>query len=73
MCAREKTPGEAPWLCSIFNYTFGCLLSQGFGGASISGMKYSVPRLVEGITGQLYRDDINEHYHSLEAFDLQEF
>ncbi len=69
----EKNGGEAPWLSSIFNYTFGCLLSQGFGGASISGMKYSVPRLVEGITGQLYRDDIDQHFESLESFNLREF
>ena len=40
---QEKVPGTAPYMSSIFNYTFGCLPSLGFGGASISGLKYSLP------------------------------
>ena len=27
----EKVPGEAPYVRTLFNYTFGCLLSLGFG------------------------------------------
>ena len=69
----EKNSGEAPYLSSIFNFTFGGLLSVGFGGASISGMKYSVPKLVAGITKQLYMDDADKHYELLEKFDLREF
>jgi len=69
----EKTPGEAPWLRHIYNYTFGCLVSLGFGGASISGMKYSLPRLVGGITGSLFVEDSDEHYARLRAFDEKEF
>jgi hypothetical protein len=57
----------------VFNYTFGGLLSLGFGGASISGMKYSIPRLVAGITGSLFREDAAEHYASLCGFDEREF
>ena len=69
----EKTAGESPYVCGIFNYTFGCLLSMGFGGASISGMKYSLPKIVTGITRQLYLDDRDAYFKSLEAFDLKEF
>ena len=69
----EKNPGEAPYLSSIFNFTFGGLVSIGFGGASISGMKYSVQKLVNGITKQLYLEDADAFYQSLEKFDLREF
>lgn len=69
----EKHPGEAPYLSSLYNYTFGCLLSLGFGGASISGMKYSQQRLISGITKQFYLEDAEAYYTSLTKFDLREF
>jgi cation diffusion facilitator CzcD-associated flavoprotein CzcO len=69
----ERHPGEAPWLRYLHNYTFGCLLSLGFGGASISGMKYSIPRLVSGITGSLFLEDRDAHFDSLCAFGEAEF
>ncbi len=70
---QEKHPGRAPYLSSIFNYTFGCLLSLGFGGASISGMKYSLPKLVAGVTKQLYLDDREAFFQSLASYDEKEF
>lgn len=70
---QEKVPGATPWISSIFNYTFGCLLSLGFGGASISGMKYSLPRLVGGVTAQLYVDDRALHFQSLADYVTPEF
>jgi cation diffusion facilitator CzcD-associated flavoprotein CzcO len=70
---QEKTPGAAPYLSGLFNYTFGCLLSLGFGGASISGMKYSLPKLVSGVTRQLYLDDREQFFRSLECYDEKEF
>ena len=69
----ERTPGEAPYLRTLFNYTFGGLLSLGFGGASISGMKYSIPRLVHGVTGSLFLEDRDAHYESLRRFAEAEF
>lgn len=70
---QEKHPGHAPHLSGLFNYTFGGLLSLGFGGASISGMKYSLPRLVNGVTRQLYLDDREAFFRSLERYDEKEF
>src|SRR6185312_591423 len=64
----ERNPGSAPWLKNLYNYTFGGLLSLGFGGASISGMKYSIPRLVSGITGSLYVEDCEHHFQTLRNF-----
>ena len=69
----EKVPGQAPYLKTLYNYTFGGLLSLGFGGASISGMKYSVPRLVGAITGSFFTEDRAAHFDSLRAFGMAEF
>ena len=66
-------PGQAPHLRTLYNYTFGGLLSLGFGGASISGMKYSVQRLVAGITGSLFVEDREAHLESLRRYAEVEF
>lgn len=66
-------PDRAPWLGYLFNFTFGGLLSLGFGGASISGMKYAIPRLVSGVTRSLFVEDSERHYQSLCAFAEREF
>ncbi|AKT42890.1 NAD(P)-binding domain-containing protein [Chondromyces crocatus] len=70
---QERTPGEAPYVGAVFNYTFGCLPSLGFGGASISGLKYSLPRVVGGVTRQLYCEDSEQHLRALAAYDTREF
>jgi cation diffusion facilitator CzcD-associated flavoprotein CzcO len=69
----ERVPGQSPHLRTLYNYTFGGLLSLGFGGASISGMKYSVQRLVAGITGSLFIEDRAAHLESLRRFAEVEF
>jgi cation diffusion facilitator CzcD-associated flavoprotein CzcO len=68
----ERIPGEAPYLSYLYNYTFGGLLSLGFGGASISGMKYSIPRLVSGITGSFFLEDREQHFDGLCRFEEKE-
>jgi cation diffusion facilitator CzcD-associated flavoprotein CzcO len=68
----ERTPGAAPYLAHLYNYTFGGLLSLGFGGASISGMKHSIPRLVSGITRSLFLEDSGEYFDSLCRFAEKE-
>jgi FAD-dependent urate hydroxylase len=69
----ERVPGHAPYLAHLYNYTFGGLLSMGFGGASISGLKYSAQRLVAGISGSLFREDSAAHFQNLCAFSETEF
>lgn len=70
---QEKTPGVAPYAQSLFNFTFGGLASLGFGGASISGMKYSLPKIVAGLTRQLYLEDQSAYFQSLKDYHLEEF
>jgi cation diffusion facilitator CzcD-associated flavoprotein CzcO len=68
----ERQPGDAPYLRYLHNYTFGGLLSLGFGGGSISGMKYSIPRLVGGVTGSLFVEDREAHFQSLYRYGEQD-
>lgn len=69
----ERVAGNAPYLAHLYNYTFGGLLSMGFGGASISGLKYSAQRLVAGITRSLFVEDSAAHWDALRAFSETEF
>ena len=69
----EKSPGTAPWVGHLYNFTGGSLLSLGLSGASITGMKYALPRLVQGITRSLFLEDRNQHFASLQAYDVKEF
>jgi len=69
----ERHPGQAPYLAHLYNYTFGGLLSMGFGGASISGLKYSAARLVAGITRSLFVEDAAAHFDDLCHFAEPEF
>ena len=69
----EREAGTAPYLAHLYNYTFGGLLSMGFGGASISGLKYSSQRLVAGITRSLFMEDSAAHFDALRSFSETEF
>jgi hypothetical protein len=66
---REKEE----WISNIYNYTYGAILSNGFSGASITGMKYSMGRIVQGITKSFFAEDKDYHYQSLVDYDVEEF
>ena len=68
----ERVPGAAPWLTNIHNFTFGATPSMGLSGASISGMKYGVRRLVAGLARDLYVADAEAHLQSLLAYKTPE-
>ncbi len=65
----EKTPGQAPYLHHIHCFTLGTLLSLGMTGSSVTTMRFGVPHIVEGITRQLFKDDIAHHYRQLMEHD----
>ncbi len=52
----EREPGSAPWLSRVLTVTRGATLSLGPVAASNSGMKYTAPRLVEGVKRRLLLD-----------------
>ncbi len=69
----ERTPGSAPWLGRIRLFNFGSTLSFGPSGSSINGMKFAVPRLVESLTRDLFRAEIDRLWQGLTAYDTPEF
>lgn len=69
---QEREPGSAPFLGNLHNFTFGATPSMGLSGASISGMKFGVPRLVRGLCRDLFVADADIHQQSLEDYDVPE-
>jgi FAD-dependent urate hydroxylase len=68
----ERVADSAPHLANIHNFTFGATPSMGLSGASISGMKYGVRRLVAGLARDLYVADAQAHLESLLAYETPE-
>lgn len=52
----ECEAGRAPWLARVLTITRGATLSLGPVSASNSGMKYTAPRLIEGVKRRLFLD-----------------
>jgi cation diffusion facilitator CzcD-associated flavoprotein CzcO len=68
----ERTPGTAPYLRRLHNFTLGALPSLGITGAAITGIKYGVPRLVNGLVRDLFREDAARHYQDFLAYAVPE-
>jgi cation diffusion facilitator CzcD-associated flavoprotein CzcO len=68
----ERVPGRAPALANLHNFTFGATPSMGLSGASISGLKFGVRRLVDAISRDFFLEDAEAHYLSLLGYDEQE-
>ena len=61
----EKTPGAAPHLARIHDFTFGPTMSFGPSGCSISTLRLTVPMIVAGVTRGLFVEDADLHWQSL--------
>lgn len=68
----DGADGAAPALGQIYNFTFGAMPSMGLSGASISGLKFGVRRLVDSIARDLFLEDAETHYRSLLRYEEQE-
>jgi cation diffusion facilitator CzcD-associated flavoprotein CzcO len=53
----EREPGSAPWLGRVYNFARGAQLSMGAMPIGLSGLKFGVVRLVDGIRRRLFLDD----------------
>ncbi len=69
---QEKQPGAAPWLHHIHCFSLGTKPSLGLSAASATAMRYGVPRLVQGLTRQLFADDAEHHADALLTFDEED-
>ena len=68
----ERQPGTAPFLGRLHNFTFGAMPSLGLTGAAITGMKYGVRRLVNGLARDLFREDSAAYYQDLLTYAVPE-
>ena len=72
--------GLARWVTRVFSITGAASLSLGPVAASVSGMKYALPRLVEGVKRRLFLDQqdsdwahfLHGDHAELAPFDLPE-
>lgn len=64
----EKTPGTAPHLSRMFNFTYSAFVSMGLSGSAISGFKYALPRLVDGITRSLFLEDAETLFEQFKSY-----
>ncbi len=58
----EKLPGTAPWVSKLFANFRGATLSLGPSAASNSNIRYTAPRIISGITKQLFLDGADAVY-----------
>lgn len=65
----EKHTGQAPFLSLIHDFTIGTTMSFGPFGCSINAMNIAVPRLVNGLTRGLFKQDIADYWESFKAYE----
>lgn len=54
---QAKTEAGRERLHGLFAFNYSGLISLGLSASALSGLKYAIPRLVEGVANQLFRDD----------------
>jgi cation diffusion facilitator CzcD-associated flavoprotein CzcO len=68
-----RVPEAADRLHGLFVFNYSALVSLGLSAAALSGMKYAAPRVVAGITRQLFTDDQSEILSDFLAYAEEEF
>ena len=67
-----RMPGEAAWLREIHLFSIASTMSFGPSGSSINAMTTAVPKLVAGITRGLFAADVEQHWRSLDRYDVKQ-
>jgi len=70
---QEREEGALPCLRNLHLFTFGATLSQGFSGGGMNGLKFALPRLIDGIVCGLYGAEVERHYQELLDYRIEEF
>jgi len=68
-----KSPEVADRLHGLFAFNYSGLISLGLSASALSGLKYAIPKLVEGVANQLFTDDKEAALHDYLAYDEPEF
>ncbi|WP_298397719.1 NAD(P)/FAD-dependent oxidoreductase [Sphingobium sp.] len=72
----ELTPreeGDATQLHGLFAFNYSALISLGLSASALSGLQTALPRLIRGVTDQLFLDDRDALIADLIAYDENEF
>lgn len=70
--AKDSQDPKADMLSAIHNFTFSATPSMGLSGSSISGMRFGVTRLANGLVRDLFVADGQYHLNSLLAYNETE-
>jgi cation diffusion facilitator CzcD-associated flavoprotein CzcO len=68
----EREPGAAPFLKHIYAFNFSAIISMGPHSTSISGHKYSIPRVIRGITRSLFLEQQDGVVAKIRSFQVPE-
>mgnify|MGYP002735293628 CR=1 FL=1 len=69
---QEREPGSAPWLKHIHCFNYGATVSMGKVSGDIPGISDGANWLASAIAAQLYRQDIEAHWNTLQNYDSPE-
>ena len=68
-----RQPEDAAALHGLFAFNYSALISLGLSASALSGLQTALPRLVRGVTDQLFLDDGEALVADLIAYDEAEF
>lgn len=66
---QEREPGTAPFLANIHNFTYSATASVGYSGASLTGMKYGIQRLISGLVRDLWLAEAPAALATVQAYE----
>ena len=70
---QSKDEHHKHLISRVFCFNYGAFPSQGLSGCSIAGLKYSVPKIVNHITRNLFLDHHKKFLDDLHHYDLKDF
>ncbi len=69
---RERQPGAAPWLASVYCFNYGATASLGKISGDIPAISEGAAWLVREIAATFYQEDIEAHWQRLQDYDKPE-
>ncbi len=69
---RERTPGAAPWLSSIYCFNYGASASLGKVSGDIPGISDGARWLAYSIAATLYGEDVETHWRAMLDYEKPE-
>jgi cation diffusion facilitator CzcD-associated flavoprotein CzcO len=65
----EKRPDTLPALRNVHLFNAGSLISMGPVAGGLNGMPFGIPRLIAGISRQLFREELDDLFTEFAAYD----